>query len=174
MVAVKPDGTLIIDDKPADVTYLLPAHAATSSPKRPVDHFVSPADPGGVAQSEEMAAPPRAHEILRSRRRGGGWGSIVRINDPKLIERYRASGFKIYEEGELEELIRKSPMKKRETAALGGFFRYRGEPADVKGAGLQITSRLVTRGYIEVAEGKHRITPAGEAEWLRVAPADQP
>ncbi len=68
-------------------------------------------------------------------------------------------------------------MGKRETAALGGFFRSRREPADIKGAGLQITSRLVTRGYIEVAEGKHRITPAGEAEWLRLAnktSADQP
>jgi hypothetical protein len=73
-------------------------------------------------------------------------------------------------------------MKKRETAALGGFFRSRGEPADVKGAGPQITSRLVTRGYIEIVESqskirKHRITPAGEAEWLRLAnktPADQP
>jgi DNA-binding PadR family transcriptional regulator len=49
--------------------------------------------------------------------------------------------------------------------------------ATVKGAGLQITSRLVTRGYIEIAEShgkdrKYRITPAGEAEWLRLTKSD--
>jgi len=108
---------------------------------------------------------------------GGSWGYTVTIDDPKVIEKYRAAGFTIYEDGELEELIRKSPMGKREAAALGGFFRAGGKPAEVKGAGLQVTSRLVTRGYIETAESdgkkrQHRITPAGEAEWLRLTKSD--
>jgi hypothetical protein len=195
VVGIKPDGTLIVDDKPIDTAFFVSSEPQPSpsvpptlrfgdtilgdqSPKRPEDYFNNTAsNPGVAAPSSEGAAPPRAYDILTSRRRGGGWGAVVTIDDPKEIERYRAAGFTLYEDGELEEFIRKSPMGKRETAALGGFFHARGEPVDVKGARGQITSRLVTRGYIEVAGGKHRITPAGEAEWLRLTnktPADQP
>jgi hypothetical protein len=217
VIGVKPDGTLIIGDKPVDVSSLVSAKPQSSSPapgprfgdklgggsmgdyfepaskwedKRADELDSPPPTPkrrfgerssGVAAQSEEMATPPRAHDRPRGRR-GGGWGFMATVRDPKVIESYRAAGFAVYEDGELEELIKKSPMGKRETAALGGFFRARGEPADVKGAGLQITSRLITRGYIEIAESrgkyrKHRITPAGEAEWLRLTksdPADQP
>lgn len=205
VVGVKPDGTLIVSDKPLDTTTLVPVEGADSSDitrgdlaaswddfrcddapsskwkdKLAHDHNGPPPTPKRrfekrlsdvASQSEEMATPPRAHDRPR-RRRGGGWGYFATVDDPKVIESYRAAGFAVYEDGELEELIRKSPMGKREAAALGGFFRARSEPTSVKGAGLQITSRLVTRGYIEVAEShgdcKHRITPAGEAEWLRM------
>jgi hypothetical protein len=193
VVGVKPDGTLIVDDKPIDTAFLVSSEPQPSSvpqtprfgdrilgdqsPKRPEDYFNNTAsNPGVAAPSSEGAAPRRAYDILTSRRRGGSWGSVVTIDDPELIERYRAAGFALYKEGELDELVRKTPMGKRETAALGGFFRAQGEPVEVKGARGQITSRLVTRGYIEEAEGKHRITPAGETEWLRLAnktPADQ-
>jgi hypothetical protein len=197
VVGVKPDGTLIIGDKPIETASFVPLEPQPFSPaaksfgdyfnsgrrfgdklgrqsndptskwedKRADEHTTPPA---GVAAPSSERAPPRAYDVLLSRRRGGGWGSVVTIDDPELIERYRAAGFTLYEDGELEELTRKSPMGKRETAALGGFFRARGEPVDVKGARGQITSRLVTRGYIEIAEGKHRITPAGEAEWVRL------
>lgn len=210
VVGVKPDGTLIVADKPLNVASLLPVDPPDSKwedtpPRRFGDRLNGGQDParprrlaekinggkneptskwedkpaGAPAQREGMATPPRAHDIPRTRR-GGGWGAPVTIDDPNVIESYRAAGLKVevYKDGELAELIRKSAMGKRETAALEGFFRAQGEPVDVKGAGLHITRRLVTRGYIEIAEGsKHRITPAGEAEWLRLAnktSADQP
>lgn len=150
--------------------------------ERAVEHNSAPPIPkqrfgrrpsGAIAKSEELATPPRADDKPR-RRRGGGWGFAITVDDPKVIESYRAAGVEVYEDGEREELIKHSPMGKRETAALGGFFRARSELADVKGAGLQITHRLITRGYIEIAEShgndrKYRITPAGEAEWLRLS-----
>jgi hypothetical protein len=195
VVGVKPDGTLIVSNRPNDTALLVPAPLQNDpdskwEDKRAYEHDSSPAPKRRfgerlstvAARSDEMAAPSRAHDRPR-RRREGGWGFFATVDDPKIIESYRAAGSVVYEDGELEELIRKCRLGKREAAALGGFFRARFEPADVKGAGPQITRRLITRGYIEVAEShgkdrKHRITPAGEAEWLRLAKnddqADQP
>jgi hypothetical protein len=142
-----------------------------NAPQEPPRRRLADLIGGGAAQSETAATSPRANNKPRARR-GGGWGYFATITDPKAIERYRAAGFEVYEDGELEELIKKAPMGKREIAALEGFFRARGEPADVKGAGLQITKRLIIRGYIKAAEShgedKHRITPEGEAAWLAI------
>lgn len=169
VVGMKPDGTLLIAQKPLDVATLVPAEP-TAEPPSKWERLA-----GCAAQSEDTT-PLRAHDRPR-RRRGGGWGYFATVDDPKVIESYRAAGLAVYEDGELEDLIRKSPMGKREIAALGGFFRAGRGPANVKGAGFQITSRLVTRGFIEIAEShgkvrKHRITAAGEAEWLRLTNSD--
>jgi hypothetical protein len=125
VVGVKPDGTLIVDDKPFDTASLLTVQPRPSPPKKrladyfnngPVTGQGEPASnfedkradehttpPAGVAApSSERAAPPRAYDVLLSRRRGGGWGSVVTIDDPELIERYRAAGFTLYEDGELD------------------------------------------------------------------------
>ena len=81
-----------------------------------------------------------------------------------------------YAEGEWEELVRKSPLSKLERMALERFFhKPKGSLAYVKGAGPATIDRLKARGFIAVLkerdEGRfpyHEITPAGEAEWLRI------
>lgn len=99
----------------------------------------------------------------------------IEISDPQLVEKYRASGWRIYEEGEWEELVRKSPLTKLEHRALEGYFKSKGTFADVKGSGPATCDRLQARGFITVVkergDGKvpyYGITPAGEDEWLRI------
>lgn len=122
-----------------------------------------------------VVAPPQAREKPR-RPSSSGWGFSVDVQDPATIEQVRAMGLTVLEDGEWEALVKNSPMRKRETAALGGYSRAHGEPVDVKGSGWQVSRRLVARGYIELARSRDdgrmslfRITPAGEAEWQRIA-----
>jgi hypothetical protein len=168
-VLILPDGTIKIKLGRDEETHLEdPTESKWADrPAEPPRRRIGDRIGGGADQSE---ARPRPDNGPR-RRTKGGWGFHVKIDDPKVIESYRAAGLEVYEDGEVEELIRGSAMGKRETAALGGFFRARGEPTSVKGAGLQITRRLVIRGYIESHgnDDKHRITPNGEAAWLAIA-----
>lgn len=85
-------------------------------------------------------------------------------------------GSRVYADGEWEELVRKSPLTKLERVALESFFcKPKGSLAYVRGAGPTTVDRLKARGFIAVLkkrdEGRapyHEITPAGEAEWLRI------
>ena len=124
-----------------------------------------------------IAPPPPAPAPKKGRRSSSaGWGFHIDVKDPALLDQYRAAGFEVLEDGEWEARVKNSPMGKRESKLLGSYFSAKGELVDVKGAGGQIGRRLVARSYIEVAQSRgedrvplYRITPAGEAEWLRIA-----
>jgi hypothetical protein len=86
------------------------------------------------------------------------------------------NGLRVYADGEWEDLVRKSPLTKLERAALGAYARAKGTIGYVKGAGPATNDRLMARGFIVVVQEReagrssyHGITPAGEAEWLRIA-----
>lgn len=135
------------------------------------------------ARQQGMEARPRPRAPPAAGRRAFGdavsqhqrtKGTVIHVEDPSLIEKYRAMGYRVYEDGEWEELIRKSPVTKLEHAALGAYVKAKGTLGDVKGAGPATNNRLVARGFIKVVQergpGKvpyYGITPAGEAEWLR-------
>jgi hypothetical protein len=91
------------------------------------------------------------------------------------------NGMRIYADGEWEALVRASPVRKREVAALEAYFKAKGIVGYVKGAGPETTERLVARGYVEIIQenGKDRgsyygITPAGEAAWRELAASSGP
>jgi hypothetical protein len=134
---------------------------------------VGPIGPAAKIDSDQTE-PVAAVSSKKRNRSQGTWGFYMEITDPDVIAKYKAAGFHFYADGEWESLVRNEPMRKRETKALGGYFRANGELVDVNGAGPQITRRLVARGYIEFAKNGrndqkfYRITPAGEAEWLRI------
>lgn len=83
--------------------------------------------------------------------------------------------FKKYAPGEWEKEVCASPLGKRELAGLGAYYGARNEKLSyIKGAGINTAERLEARGFISVAEKRgdrvpyYRITPEGEAEWLRM------
>jgi len=72
----------------------------------------------------------------------------------------------------------REPTWKRETAGLGAYYDARNEKLScIKGAGINTIERLEARGFISVAEERgdrvpyYRITPEGEAAWLRLQKA---
>jgi hypothetical protein len=82
------------------------------------------------------------------------------------------NGLRVYADGEWEAIVRSKPLGKRERNALGGYFRAKGQAVHVTGAGGDTIERLQARGFIVgPPEGvsDHTITPAGEAEWLRIS-----
>lgn len=86
------------------------------------------------------------------------------------------NGMRVYAEGEWEKTIRSAPMQKRELFALEAYFQAKGTVGYVKGGGLLTTERLAARGLVEIVEKRdggrvpyYGITPAGEAEWRRLA-----
>jgi hypothetical protein len=86
------------------------------------------------------------------------------------------NGMRVYADGEWEALVRKSPLTKLERAALGAYAKTKGTIGYVKGAGRATNDRLVARGFVAVVQESeggrmayHGITPAGEAEWRRIA-----
>jgi hypothetical protein len=85
------------------------------------------------------------------------------------------NGMRIYADGEWEAIVRSKPMGKRERIALENYYQAKGQKTYVKGGGIVTTECLLARGFVEVIEdrGEHRspyhgITPAGEAEWIRI------
>ena len=86
--------------------------------------------------------------------------------------------FKKYAPGEWEKEVCGSPLGKREMAGLGAYYDARNEKLNyIKGAGINTSERLEARGFISVAEKRgdrvpyYRITPEGEAAWLRLQKA---
>jgi len=86
------------------------------------------------------------------------------------------NGMRVYTDGEWEELVRKRPLGKLERAALEAYFKAKGSIGYVKGAGPATNDRLIARGFVTVVQEReaervayHGITPAGEAEWLRLS-----
>jgi hypothetical protein len=85
-------------------------------------------------------------------------------------------GLRVYAEGEWEAIVRASPMQKRDLVALEAYFNAKGTIGYVRGGGLLTTERLAARGYVEVTQRRedgrvpfYGITPAGQAEWLRIS-----
>jgi hypothetical protein len=90
------------------------------------------------------------------------------------------NGVRVYADGEWEDLVRKSPLTKLERAALGTYVKAKGTIGYVKGAGAATNDRLIARGFIMVVQEReagrasyYGITPAGEAEWLRIVEQDR-
>lgn len=88
------------------------------------------------------------------------------------------NGMRVYADGEWEAIVKASPMRKLEVAALEIYFKAKGAIGYFKGTGLATTERLAARGYVEIVQERggdrvpyYGITPAGEAEWLRIASA---
>jgi len=83
--------------------------------------------------------------------------------------------FKTYTPEEWKQIVCASPLGKRERIGLGAYYAARNEKLSyIKGAGIGTVERLEARGFISVAEERgdrvpfYRITPEGEAAWLRL------
>ena len=78
----------------------------------------------------------------------------------------------IYEPRTYASIVEGKPLGKLERMALEGYFKAKGRPVHVNGAGLDTIGRLEARGFISAhgdgfGVSNHAITPAGEAEWRR-------
>ncbi|MBP1092974.1 hypothetical protein [Bradyrhizobium diazoefficiens] len=152
---ILPDGTICIDPYPAE-----DAAVPAAAPRRRFGER--------LAQRASESTDPLALALEQWKRGEITWEQLPPGRYP--------DGMRVYAKGEWEAEVLASPLQKRERTALEAYFKAKGTIGYVKGGGIMTTERLAVRGYVEIIQTRpdgrvpyYGITPAGEAEWLRLA-----
>jgi hypothetical protein len=190
VVGVKPDGTLIVGEKPLDTASMVPLEPQSSPPPvRRMGDYLN----GGKSEPASKWADKRADELnMRSfgERLGGRHRDVNPESNPlaAAFDRWMRgeitldqlppgrypNGMRVYADGEWETIVRSRPLGKREVAALKAYAEADGLP-NFLNSGPDTNERLEIRGLIEKSDvprdGRmphYRITEPGKAEWLRL------
>lgn len=183
VIGVKPDGTLIISDKPFDVASLLPTEPEQSTAR--ARRFGDYLNGGHVADEPNMRSfgerlgnqQRRSSPTLESGPLAAAfarWEQGEITLDQLPPGRY-PNGMRVYANGEWEAIVRNRPLGKRELASLKAYFDADGSP-NFRNGGPDTNERLQIRGLVEISdeppEGRaphYRITTAGKVEWQRLS-----
>ncbi|WP_454619032.1 hypothetical protein [Bradyrhizobium cenepequi] len=191
VVGVKPDGTLIVSDKPLDTASLVPVKGTSSVDSLEAARAASWDDfrDAPASKWEDKRADDRNMRSF-GERLGGQHRDVNPESNPlaaafdRLMRgeitldqlppgRY-PNGMRVYADGEWETIVRSRPLGKREVAALKAYAEADGLP-NFLNSGPDTNERLEIRGIIEKSDvprdGRmphYRITEAGKAEWLRL------
>ncbi|WP_128948986.1 MarR family winged helix-turn-helix transcriptional regulator [Bradyrhizobium guangzhouense] len=189
VIGARFDGTLIIGDKPLDIsTFAAPQRIAA----------VDGVEAGGAASWDDFEDAPaskwddkRASGRDAPKRQDEQRQQTDPVSDP-LVAAYDRfmrgeitfdqlppgrypNGMRIYAVGEWEAIVRSQPLNRLERAALEAYFERKGTISYERGAGPRTIERLEARGFVQVVQTRedgrepyYGITPAGEAEWLRL------
>lgn len=192
-VGVKPDGTVIVSDKPVDVTSLLSIELEQSPPSGPRfgDKLGWPKSPerrmGDYFEPASKWEDERADEP-NMRSFGERPGNQQRRSSPTLESSPLAAAFarwergeitldqlppgrypngmRVYADGEWEAIVRNRPLGKRELASLKAYFDADGSP-NFRNGGPDTNERLQIRGLIEISDEP----PEGSDPFYRITTA---
>lgn len=192
VVGVRPDGTLIVADKPIDVSSLTALEATGVVDASEAARAASWDDAFNDAPASKWEDKRADDRNMRSfgERLGGQHRDVNPESNPlaAALDRFMRgeitldqlppgrypNGMRVYADGEWETIVRSRPLGKREVAALKAYAEADGLP-NFLNSGPDTNERLEIRGLIEKSDvprdGRmphYRITEVGKAEWRRL------